>query len=56
MIGIILDNPIICHIIINENEYLLFFYLISGYVRKYFDVKKRTFLCNSMRDFGCLYA
>ena len=28
----------------------------SGYVRKYFDVKKRAFLRNFMRDFGRLYA
>ena len=27
-------------------------YKISDYVRKYFDVKKRAFLCNYMRDFG----
>ena len=28
----------------------------SGYVRKYFDVKKRAFVCNFMRDYGRLYA
>ena len=28
----------------------------SDYVRKYFDVKKRAFLCNLMRDFSCLFA
>ena len=28
----------------------------SDYVRKYFDVKKRAFLCNYMRDFGRFYA
>ena len=30
--------------------------LSSGYVRKYFDVKKRAFLRNFLRDFGRLYA
>ena len=28
----------------------------SDNVRKYFDVKKRAFLCNNMHDFGRFYA
>ena len=31
-------------------------FICSDYVRKYFDVKKRTFLRNYMRDFGRFYA
>ena len=34
----------------------IFVYVCSDYVRKYFDVKKRAFLSDNMRDFCRFYA
>ena len=40
----------------SETLQLMSSYMGSDYVRKCFDVKKRAFLSNYMRDFGRFYA